>query len=950
MTASNPTQTSFLGGEWGLSSQGRFDLPGYATALDTSANGLTLEDGVWTRRPGFINYGNTYFNSPGILRKLIYANNDPHIVELTWYATGSTSQIRFWHAPYNSIGRPSGDPQSATLLADDYVTVASISGANPAVITHSARGLTWNVGDIVCFYTDVLDPVATNGHELQNRQFYIATKPSNTTITVKDCNTGTLLDGATVSYTAGTLHIGRVLTLTAPYTSNAEIQAVRLVQVGSNVMFLCPTQTPYLLTQTVSASTNMTSPTQISYTFASAGFTSTSAVGPDGPYLDPLDGSSQLANATATVSAGTTTPTISSMSGYTLVAADAGRQIRLFSIPAAWAVGTTYAAGACVYYGGLPWINSSGASQVGIYPGSDITWLPAPQQAKWTYGVITTVNTGAQTATLLLSAGVDTTNNGTTIDTWQLGVYTSGQYPSAGAYHEGRLILVGAAAGRFDTSMSNGLITTIPKFSPTSIDGTVADNHGISYIINQENPQSFVWVKSDRQGCLMGTPNKEWLIYPPSANALTPTNIKAVEITPYGSPGYAGASGGTNGIFEPVRAGNVILMLNRVGDPMELYPDAFSVGRFIGKLLNPYSKHISNLLEFGYAEHGCPIIWGWSPITNQFYSCTYRRFSTFSNEPPTVCSWATHSLGNTNLTIESMIIAPAAGSSVTGSVVVGGDGISSTNDTPVFMVSDSSSGFRFVHRMYQVNLTAEKTQTAQATARQSWPLDNAFNGLSATESVAATGPLLINGLKQLAGQTVSAYIAGLDCGDFTVSAAGVISVPYGSHALLTQAYLAAFPTTASLEPNYGWGPQACRFDLTVAAVLTKYTIPVVIGQSYTSQGKLLRPMAEQVLKTKTGSGLAMSRRAHMYGLLVTAAQSLSVGTDFTTMYAAPLQTYRGGPALAGNLLFNGVLQDTLNNDETFDGQLCWQITRPTICFINAATTFLDTEERNVIKD
>ena len=47
-------QTNFTGGEWSKTAQGRFDLPAYRTAMYASLNGLPLEQGAWTRRPGFL--------------------------------------------------------------------------------------------------------------------------------------------------------------------------------------------------------------------------------------------------------------------------------------------------------------------------------------------------------------------------------------------------------------------------------------------------------------------------------------------------------------------------------------------------------------------------------------------------------------------------------------------------------------------------------------------------------------------------------------------------------------------------------------------------------------------------------------------------------------------------------------------------------------------------------
>jgi hypothetical protein len=46
-------RSSFTGGEWSKLAQGRTERPDYVTALNVCFNGLPLESGAWTRRPGF---------------------------------------------------------------------------------------------------------------------------------------------------------------------------------------------------------------------------------------------------------------------------------------------------------------------------------------------------------------------------------------------------------------------------------------------------------------------------------------------------------------------------------------------------------------------------------------------------------------------------------------------------------------------------------------------------------------------------------------------------------------------------------------------------------------------------------------------------------------------------------------------------------------------------------
>ncbi len=45
-------QSSFLGGEWSLTAQGRIEYQRYKTGMNVCFNGIPLEEGAWTRRPG----------------------------------------------------------------------------------------------------------------------------------------------------------------------------------------------------------------------------------------------------------------------------------------------------------------------------------------------------------------------------------------------------------------------------------------------------------------------------------------------------------------------------------------------------------------------------------------------------------------------------------------------------------------------------------------------------------------------------------------------------------------------------------------------------------------------------------------------------------------------------------------------------------------------------------
>jgi hypothetical protein len=76
-------QSSFLGGAWSQSMQGRIDLPGYKIAMNVCLNGLPIAQGGWTRRPGLQFAANKRGNLPGRVITYNFQQNAPYTLEFT---------------------------------------------------------------------------------------------------------------------------------------------------------------------------------------------------------------------------------------------------------------------------------------------------------------------------------------------------------------------------------------------------------------------------------------------------------------------------------------------------------------------------------------------------------------------------------------------------------------------------------------------------------------------------------------------------------------------------------------------------------------------------------------------------------------------------------------------------------------------------------------------------
>ena len=205
------------------------------------------------------------------------------------------------------------------------------------------------------------------------------------------------------------------------------------------------------------------------------------------------------------------------------------------------------------------------------------------------------------------------------------------------------------------------------------------------------------------------------------------------------------------------------------------------------------------------------------------------------------------------------------------------------------------------------------------------------------------GGITFYGYWYLAGTVVSAWVCGLDCGDYTVAADGTVAVPYGSDpdGLFTSAYAVALA---------GSGEDFGEAAATVTIGGDPYVIPVWIGYTYTSQGQLLRPDAPQQAQYQTGpTGLAKIRRHHQLGVQLTGTTlGCSFGTAFNTLEPAMfnLETTAGEANITDSATaFDGVYWNTVVDNASFAGQLAWQVTRPYPMTVASITGFMDAEDR-----
>lgn len=717
-------QTSFLGGYWGKLAQGRMESKNYKLGLDTCTNYMPLEQGPLLRRQGTRYITHTRRGNKAKLIPFDFSIIQPYQLELT------AGFARFYEA-------------NNQVLTDPSRGIVNISTATPAVVT-TADAHGWTTADDVVFEIPGNPCRATL---LCNRQFTI-TVLSTTTFSIADALTGVAINGATVAWTASPGsddRAFRILEVTTPYTT-AQVtdRALNHVQDETTLLLLRPDVKPYLLQQGGTF-----------FQLAAASFT-------DGPYLDANTTTTTLTpsgtSGSVTLTASSTTG-INSGSGF--LSTDVGRQVRLMSTPAAWASGTTYAVGALVTYTDGNVYTSLTAGNIGHNPAADITnWAISPNGIVWNWGTITAI-TDTTHVTVTLS-GTTALLNTAAITTWRLGLFsnTTG-WPTCGGYHEGRLWLGGVLGNRFDASKSGSHY----DFSPTAVDGTVADDNAIAATFTAQDVNQILWFLPEEDGLYAGTQAGEWRIRASTFDdPITPTSIQARRLTTYGCA--------------PVQAVELPQTLMFVQRQRRKVYDYVAQGdKRKGDNLNETAPDltVSGVAEIGFTSEPSPTIWmlRQDGILEGGY---YRRGSDGAN-----IGWFNIEFGTERL-IESISTGPDA------------DSLGQT----VFMISadaDDDTAPRWVEMLTPIF-------DDQTPDHKTWFVDSGIVPCCATLTGNLTvGNLTFYGLSHLEGESVCPVIDGIDAGPATVTN-GAVTVALGSDedGALTGAFLTS---TAGEGLDYG---------------------------------------------------------------------------------------------------------------------------------------------------
>ena len=411
------------------------------------------------------------------------------------------------------------------------------------------------------------------------------------------------------------------------------------------------------------------------------------------------------------------------------------------------------------------------------------------QGTVWGYCLVT----GWTSTTVVTVTVINTLTTTAAKVNWRMGLYsdTTG-YAACGSFYGDRLYRGGVpyVPDRLDGSK----VSSYLDMSTTDADGTVTNEHGVSFRLNSDDVQTIRWMRGLSTGMAVGTFEGEWLVTP-SANqeAITPTNINAKQATSWGSADVTA-----------VRAANVIVFLEagsrRVREMNYLFyentlqsPDMTILAEHITKgnydPAEPDAEAAtaasSGLIEIDFAKKPIPSLWA-PRRDGVLVGATYHK-------DEKVLGWHRHTLGGwsdvghtVHAKVESLTVVPTSDGSA---------------DEEWMVVQRYING-----RLVRLNEYIQ-SPWEQGNAQE----DAFFVDCGLTYDGASTTS--VSGLFHLAGETVKVLVDGASHADVVVSALGVIT--------LTQA-------GSVVQVGYGYNSdgQCLRFDAGAA--------------DGTSQGKIQR--------------------------------------------------------------------------------------------------------------
>ena len=244
-------------------------------------------------------------------------------------------------------------------------------------------------------------------------------------------------------------------------------------------------------------------------------------------------------------------------------------------------------------------------------------------------------------------SGSTTLNPKDSGDDWQLGAYSdTTSYPSVVTIHQGRVV-VGASDDsprRLDFTQTGGFDTTSLNFAPTTLDGQVTDNIGISLEVGGGDGSPVQWIQSLDGGLGVGSTNNEGVVEAGGAGS-------GASITPSNASFRVQSSAGSSSI-QPIVVGKSLLHIQRVGRRIYELTYGIESDGYSALDITELAEHLtrSGVIDFAWQQN--PINTLWCVLDNGgLIALTYERSAD-------VVGWHHHTLGGDSVLVESVAVIP----------------------------------------------------------------------------------------------------------------------------------------------------------------------------------------------------------------------------------------------------------------------------------------------------
>lgn len=303
-----------------------------------------------------------------------------------------------------------------------------------------------------------------------------------------------------------------------------------------------------------------------------------------------------------------------------------------------------------------------------------------------------------------------------------------------------------------------------------------------------------------------------------------------------------------------------------------------------------------------------------------------------------------HLTNSPNFTKEGTVTPADIDATWTHITTFGGVVYDSTDNTIIVQVSTTDS---VTHTNYVVKINPFTAAVVWAT-----PCAEASTLFSQTRIEHGTLSLW-NGLSQVGvittstGALTSTSITGTDD-----TGALQCSDDYDGSLFFLGSYTSGAGAPTPLNGTVSYSGLWARFqglmtqNVTAAQTFNIPSVPFVGGYTYTSEGQRTRPAEPADSGARNGPGFAKTRRNFKAGFQLAQAQGISIGTQFVDTTRIRTLVLKSDLVNVNplNELFTGVVRQEVDDDNSFDGMLAWQITRPYPCIVTAIGGFLHTQD------